>query len=162
MAYRITAWDRAAFKRCRRAWDLGATERQNREPVEPPRTLDFAAALREALAVYYFPGMWAWDRSIVRPLAVEAYLDAVRRQQALVRDLGADETTAWAEQIPLAGRDSSDSRIVWRQSAGRSPSTARDRRGRGSRSNCRSLRFEVPRQRLPCARSARLSLTADG
>ena len=101
MAYRITPWDRAAFKRCRRAWDLGATQRQNREPVEPPRTLDFAAALREALAVYYFPGMWAWDRSIVRPLAVEAYLEAVRRQQSRVRDLAVDETRAWAERLEI-------------------------------------------------------------
>ena len=101
MAYRITPWDRAAFKRCRRAWDLGATERQNREPVEPPRTLDFAAALREALAVYYFPGMWAWDRSIVRPLAMEAYLEAVRRQQSRVRDLTVDETRAWAERLEI-------------------------------------------------------------
>ena len=101
MAYRISPWDRAAFKRCRRAWDLGATERQNREPVEPPRRLDFAAALREALAVYYFPGMWAWDRSIVRPLAVEAYLEAVRRQQSRVRDLTVDETRAWAERLEI-------------------------------------------------------------
>jgi len=101
VAYRITPWERAALKRCRRAWDLGATQRQNREAVEPPRTLDFAAALREAFAVYYFPGMWAWDRSIVRPLVVEAYLEAVRRQQARVRDLGDDETRAWAERLEI-------------------------------------------------------------
>ncbi|HEY1417264.1 MAG TPA: PD-(D/E)XK nuclease family protein [Myxococcaceae bacterium] len=101
MAYRITPRDRAAFKRCRRAWDLGSTERQNREPVEPPRALDLGSALREALAVYYFPGMWAWDQAIVRPLAVEAYLDAVRGQQARVRDAGADETRAWAERLEI-------------------------------------------------------------
>jgi hypothetical protein len=112
MAYRITPWDRAAFKRCRRAWDMGSAQRQNRELVEPPRTLDFAAALREALAVYYFPGMWAWDRSIVRPLAVEAYLEAVRRQQARVRDLGADETRAWAERLEI-GAEVLDRYFEW-------------------------------------------------
>jgi hypothetical protein len=112
MACRITPWDRAAFKRCRRAWDLGSTERQNREPVEPPRTLDLGGALREALAVYYFPGMWAWDRSIVRPLAVEAYLDAVRRQQARVRDLGADETRAWGERLEI-GAEVLDRYFEW-------------------------------------------------
>jgi hypothetical protein len=101
VAYRITPWDRAAFKRCRRAWDLGSTARQNREPLEPARTLDLGIALREAFAVYYFPGMWAWDRAIVRPLAMEAYLDAVRRQQARVRDLGSDEARAWGDQLEM-------------------------------------------------------------
>ena len=101
MAYRITPWDRVAFKRCRRAWDLGSTQRRNREPREPARTLDLGSALRDALAVYYFPGMWAWDRAIVRPLATEAYLDSVRRQQARVRDLGADEAGAWAELLDV-------------------------------------------------------------
>jgi hypothetical protein len=101
VAYRITPRDRAAFKRCRRAWDLGSAMRQNREPVEPARTLDLGCALRDALAVYYFPGMWAWDRTIVRPLAVEAYLDSVRRQQARVRDLDPDESRAWAELLEI-------------------------------------------------------------
>src|SRR5262249_55398300 len=82
-----------------RAGALGARPRQNREPLEPARTLDLGSALRDALAVYYFPGMWAWDRAIVRPLATEAYLDSVRRQQARVRDLDADETRAWAELL---------------------------------------------------------------
>ncbi len=30
-------------------------------------------ALRAALAVHYFPGMWSWSRSIVDPLVVAAY-----------------------------------------------------------------------------------------
>jgi hypothetical protein len=67
----ITARERAAFKRCRRAWDLGARLRRGLEPVGA--TLDIAEhPAREALAVHYYPGMWAWDRAIVRPLVLKA------------------------------------------------------------------------------------------
>jgi len=69
----VTAADRRAFKRCRRAWDLGSPMRQNWEPDEPAPRVDLGDAVRAALAVWYFPGMWAWDRAIVRPLAEEAY-----------------------------------------------------------------------------------------
>lgn len=69
----ITPADRQAFKRCRRAWDLGSRLRQNWEPDEAPAGIDLGVAVRAALAVWYFPGMWEWDRSIVRPLALEAY-----------------------------------------------------------------------------------------
>lgn len=66
----ITPADRAAFKRCRRAWDLGARMRRGLEPVGAVTT-DADPALH-ALAVHYFPGMWGWDRSIVRPLVLQA------------------------------------------------------------------------------------------
>ena len=66
----ITATERAAFKRCRRSWDLGARVRRGLEPVDAPLVGEHPA--REALAVHYFPGMWAWDRSIVRPLVLKA------------------------------------------------------------------------------------------
>lgn len=81
MHYVVRPWERAAFKRCRRAWDLAATERRNYEPTAPVRPFDPEAALREALAVYYFPGMWDWGRAIVRPLVLDAYATAVRRQR---------------------------------------------------------------------------------
>lgn len=73
MVHVITPSDRQAFKRCRRAWDLGSRLRQAWEPDSPPPEADVAAAVRAALAVWYFPGMWAWERAIVRPLALEAY-----------------------------------------------------------------------------------------
>ncbi|MGI8661917.1 MAG: hypothetical protein ACR2LQ_01740 [Acidimicrobiales bacterium] len=66
----ITATERAAFKRCRRAWDLGARVRRGLEPLDAAPTAEHPA--REALAVHYFPGMWAWDRTIVRPLVLKA------------------------------------------------------------------------------------------
>jgi hypothetical protein len=71
MAYRFTPADRGAFKRCRRQWDLGARERQNYEPARPAAAPDLEPAVRDALAVYYFPGMWDWERSVVLPLVVQ-------------------------------------------------------------------------------------------
>lgn len=73
----ITASDRQAFKRCRRAWDFGSRLRQNLEPADRGAAPDLARALVDALAVWYFPGMWEWDRAIVRPLALEGYHRAV-------------------------------------------------------------------------------------
>lgn len=71
----LTPGERAAFKRCRRAWDLGAPGRRNLEPA----TVELAAVdlatvdrwLRDALAVYYFPGMWDWSRAVVLPLVTQ-------------------------------------------------------------------------------------------
>ncbi len=45
--------------------------RRDLEPVDAgPGATD--GSVREALAVHYFPGMWSWDRSIVRPLVLKA------------------------------------------------------------------------------------------
>lgn len=73
--YVITAADRALFKQCRRAWDFGALGRQRLEDEsapERPAQATVTEALLEALAVYYFPGMWDWGRPIVVPLAHQA------------------------------------------------------------------------------------------
>jgi len=87
MAHNIRASDRAAFKRCRRAWDLGSRNRQNHEPIDPRRTVDLDRAVHHALAVYYFPGMWEWNRSIVQSLAHQALDRSLHAQ----RDDGVDE-----------------------------------------------------------------------
>lgn len=80
MVYRIHAFDRAAFKRCRRQWDLSSPNRQNLEPNPRRGPIDLNQALRDALAVYYFPGMWEWDRKIVLPLVHQALERSVRSQ----------------------------------------------------------------------------------
>ena len=80
MAYRFTPADRAAFQRCRRQWDFGARERQNLEPVEAATTPDLDLAVRDALAVYYFPGMWDWPRSVVLPLVLQGLARSVGRR----------------------------------------------------------------------------------
>ncbi len=73
-AHVVREGDRAQFKHCRRAWDFGARPRQNLEPAAGPAPgLD--DAVRDALAVYYYPGMWEWPRAIVEPLVREAFDD---------------------------------------------------------------------------------------
>ncbi|MGH3774483.1 MAG: hypothetical protein ACRDRR_01910 [Pseudonocardiaceae bacterium] len=91
MIYRIHASDRAAFKRCRREWDLSSPNRQNLEPDPRPGLIDLNQALRAALAVYYFPGMWEWDRAIVQPLVHQALERSVRGQLEGAADEVADE-----------------------------------------------------------------------
>ncbi len=111
MVYLIRADDRASFKRCRRQWDLGARTRQDFEPRDQPPRLDLERALRDALAVYYFPGMWEWNRSIVNPLVHQAldrslqgqrnhlddeasFQEALRRGHELL-----DAYAAWAPSV---------------------------------------------------------------
>ncbi|MQA12713.1 MAG: hypothetical protein GEV09_00670 [Pseudonocardiaceae bacterium] len=98
----IRPWESALFRRCRRAWDLGARERQDYEPVEPAGVFDFDEAVREALEVYYFPGMWDWDRVIVRPLAVKAFDKSMWRQRAAYeqhRELSAEQRRDFEERL---------------------------------------------------------------
>ena len=88
MVYRLHMSDRAAFKRCRREWDFSSRNRQNLEPIAGPSSIDFTQALRDALAVYYFPGMWEWSRAIVQPLVHQALDRSVRGQ---IEGTAADE-----------------------------------------------------------------------
>jgi hypothetical protein len=107
MATVITSSDRKAFKRCRRAWDLGSRLRQGWEPDDDADPVDPGKAVRAALAVWYFPGMWEWDRTIVRPLAVEAYHRAVAawpEGNEAAADLGEqllDRYFDWAPTVDL-------------------------------------------------------------
>ena len=74
--------ERVWFRRCRRAWDLGSPNRQNFEPQDASSTaLDLEAAVRKALAVWYFPGMWEWPRAVVLPRALQAFDEVVTRGQ---------------------------------------------------------------------------------
>ena len=88
----VTAADRASFRRCRRQWDLGAGMRQDLEPVRRPAVPDLDRAVRDALAVYYFPGMWDWDRSVRLPLVGQELERALQRQrQRADADISTDE-----------------------------------------------------------------------
>lgn len=69
--YRITADERARFKRCRRQWDFASPHRRNLRPcgfVEPA----LPNALKDALAVYYYPGTWDWQHEVTQPLVHKA------------------------------------------------------------------------------------------
>lgn len=92
------------FRRCRRAWDLGARERRDYELVEPPHVFDFGEAIHDALDVYYFPGMWDWNRAIVRPLALAGFEKSMRRQRAAytqTRELSAEQVADWDQHLEL-------------------------------------------------------------
>lgn len=104
MVYVIRSEDRESFKRCRRAWDFGSRARQNYEPSMPARVFDFERAIHDALAIYYFPGMWEWERAIVLPLALEGFLKSMHKQRAAhveAQALCADEEKQWNEYLQL-------------------------------------------------------------
>jgi hypothetical protein len=86
MVYRLNISERAAFKRCRREWDFSSANRKNLEPTAQPTSIDLEKALCDALAVYYFPGMWEWDRAIVQPLVHQALDRSVRAQAERAAD----------------------------------------------------------------------------
>ena len=110
MDYVIRPPDRELFKRCRRAWDFGARTRRNLEPAPGldragtgtggPRAWRVAdagrvvdRALHDALAVYYFPGMWDWDPAIVLPIVYQAF-DRSVSEQCAGRELDAGQQAA--------------------------------------------------------------------
>jgi hypothetical protein len=100
MTYRVHASDRTAFKRCRREWDLSSRNRQNLEPVSRASSIDLNQALRDALAVYYFPGMWEWDRAIVQPLVYQALDRSVRGDTgAQADDQARQEALEWGRAL---------------------------------------------------------------
>ncbi|HET9158665.1 MAG TPA: hypothetical protein VFN91_18465, partial [Myxococcaceae bacterium] len=52
-----------------------------------PSSFDFDAAIHAGLAVYYFPAMDDWRRSIVRPLALEGFRRAMRETRAAYEEV---------------------------------------------------------------------------
>ncbi len=90
MDFLVSAADRAAFKRCRRQWDFCASTRRRLRPARSPGP-DLGRAIRDALAVYYFPGMWDWDSAVVLPL-VSKGLDKSIAQQRAQHESGAPGT----------------------------------------------------------------------
>jgi hypothetical protein len=69
--YRITADERASFKRCRRQWDFASPHRRNLQPAVAVESA-LGAALRDALDVYYYPGTWDWQHEVTQPLVHKA------------------------------------------------------------------------------------------
>ena len=71
MTYRITAEERASFKRCRRQWDFASPHRRDLEPVQRADQ-PWPDALKDALAVYYYPGTWDWPHQLTQSLVHKA------------------------------------------------------------------------------------------
>jgi hypothetical protein len=100
--YRITSDERARFKRCRRQWDFASPHRRNLRSsgvVEPA----LPAALKDALAVYYYPGTWDWQHEVTQPLvhkALERSLDNASARELLTQGAAVlDCYDAWANAI---------------------------------------------------------------
>ena len=100
--YRITAQERARFKRCRRQWDFTSPHRRNLQSsgaVEPA----LPDALKDALAVYYYPGTWDWQHDVTQPLvhkALERSLSDAGATEMLDRGAALlDCYDAWATSI---------------------------------------------------------------
>ncbi len=101
MSYRITEDDRARFKRCRRQWDFGS-----RRGLEPVVNVDpvLPAVVKDALAVYYYPGTWDWQPEVRQSLVHKALAralneigaagDALPSAEALL-----DAYDAWASTV---------------------------------------------------------------
>jgi hypothetical protein len=79
----------------------------------PPVDRAVDGALHDALAVYYFPGMWDWQPAIVLPLVNQAFDRSVREQRA-----GSELTTAEQESI-RRGRLLLERYAVWAPSVDR-------------------------------------------
>jgi hypothetical protein len=100
--YQISDDERARFKRCRRQWDFASPHRRNL------RSTDFAepalpAALKDALAVYYYPGTWDWQHEVTHPLvhkALERSLDEAGAAESLAQGAAVlDCYDAWAHAV---------------------------------------------------------------
>ena len=77
--------------------------------------------MRDALAIYYFPGMWEWDRSIVQPIFMEAFLKTMRTQREArntERALGIDEESGWQHLVEI-GEDILVRYFEWAESVDR-------------------------------------------
>jgi hypothetical protein len=79
--YRITEDDRARFKRCRRQWDFASPHRRGLEPVSAVDPV-LPAVLRDALAVYYYPGTWDWQPEVRQSLVHKAVTRALDETEA--------------------------------------------------------------------------------
>ena len=98
MDYRIDPDERATFKRCRRQWDFTSPNRRDLVPVESARPA-LPAAVKDALAVYYYPGTWDWQHELKQSLVHKSLQrslddDALTTATALL-----DSYDAWAVTV---------------------------------------------------------------
>jgi hypothetical protein len=100
--YRITADDRARFKRCRRQWDFASPNRRDLEQVGVSDA-PLPAAVMDALAVYYYPGTWDWPHELTFSLVHKALARALAEADAMDRleagDALLDCYDAWAQTV---------------------------------------------------------------
>jgi hypothetical protein len=81
--YRISPEDRARFKRCRRQWDFASPRRRDLEPAESIESSALSAAVKDALAVYYYPGTWDWQHELKQSLVHKAMRRSLEEADSL-------------------------------------------------------------------------------
>jgi hypothetical protein len=100
VSYRIDPEQRASFKRCRRQWDFAS--RRGLEPSDSAQPA-LAAALKDALAVYYYPGTWDWQHELKQSLVHKAVERSLTEAGAAERIATAaallDCYDAWASTV---------------------------------------------------------------
>ena len=98
--YRITADERARFKRCRRQWDFASPHRSDLEPAAPVEP-SVPSAVVEALAVYYYPGTWDWPHQLTQSLVHKALERSLNPEPAALATAAAvlDCYDAWAVTV---------------------------------------------------------------
>lgn len=98
--YRIDPEQRASFKRCRRQWDFAS--RRGLEPSDKAQPA-LTAALKDALAVYYYPGTWDWQPDLKQSLvhkAVERSLAGAGATELVATAAAVlDSYDAWARTV---------------------------------------------------------------
>jgi hypothetical protein len=103
------------FRRCRREWDLGSQVRQRYAQKLPSMEWAYDKAIRDALAVYYFPAMDDWNRAIVRPLTLKGFDRSMRESRAnheKWEPLTPEEEKSFEEQLVL-GQAMLTNYFVW-------------------------------------------------
>lgn len=99
----IRTSDRASFRRCRQAWDLGSKIRLNWNYVPGIEPLDFGTAIHAGLEIYYDPRRWDEDRSIVQQECLLAFNDHMSDWKARLRRANQWESmrTEWLNHVAL-------------------------------------------------------------
>ena len=109
MDYRISPEDRARFKRCRRQWDFASPHRRDLEAAVSNETSALSTALKDALAVYYYPGTWDWQHELKQSLvhkAIRRSLEEAGAVEGLATAIAeAHERVEGLHEVAAAGRD---------------------------------------------------------
>jgi hypothetical protein len=93
----------------------------NLEPAAGPPVFSVERAVKDALAIYYFPGMWDWPRAVVLPLVTKGFERSMleqRNRSPLGGPLSPPEEQRWRKGLG-DGRRLLDEYVTWAPSADR-------------------------------------------
>ncbi len=94
------------FKRCRQLWDFTSKIRQNYEPVQAAKVLDFGTAIHAGLEAYYDPQSWKADLATKKAIALGTFLETSRQQKMRVLNRMGSEDLAYELEVDFEERQS--------------------------------------------------------